>query len=148
MGATGRVLVDDGVRGAAVWAAPGHWRATARETVAVAPAAVRLFRANLARGLRTLTTLEKHHPREPHWYLTFLGTDPEHQGHGIGSALIEPVTLRCDQEGLPAYLESSKEANVPFYRRHGFEVTGELDCPGGGPKMWLMRRDPCPPELP
>ena len=45
-------------------------------------------------------------------------------------------------EGLGAYLESSKESNVPFYRRHGFEVTGRLDAPGGAPPLHLMWRDP------
>jgi hypothetical protein len=31
---------------------------------------------------------------------------------------------RCDQEGLPAYLESSNLGNVPLYRHFGFRVTG------------------------
>mgnify|MGYP000553009847 CR=1 FL=1 len=60
-----------------------------------------------------------------------LGTDPAHQGRGVGSALMEPVLRECDEAGLHAYLESSKASNVPFYRRHGFEVTGSLDLPGG-----------------
>ena len=34
------------------------------------------------------------------------------------------------------------EKDVPYYARHGFEVTGELDLPGGGPHMWLMWRAP------
>ena len=49
---------------------------------------------------------------------------------------------RCDAARLPAYLESSKERNVPFYERHGFRVTGELTIPGGGPTLWLMWRNP------
>jgi len=46
-----------------------------------------------------------------------------------------------DAEGLPAYLESSKESNVPFYERHGFAVTETFDLPDG-PRLWLMWRDP------
>ena len=49
---------------------------------------------------------------------------------------------RCDAEGLPAYLESSKERNVPFYRRHGFEVREEIHFGPGGPPMWPMWRAP------
>jgi GNAT superfamily N-acetyltransferase len=68
-----------------------------------------------------------------------LGTDPRYQGKGIGSALLAPVLEQCDAEGLPAYLESTKERNVPFYARHGFEVTESFRV-GGGPTVWGMWR--------
>ena len=77
----------------------------------------------------------------PHWYLAILGTDPAHQGCGVGGALIRAITDRCDEEGLGAYLESSKERNVPYYARHGFEVRDQITS-GDGPPMWLMWRDP------
>ena len=48
---------------------------------------------------------------------------------------------RVDREGLPAYLESSKESNVPFYARFGFEVRETVTHPDG-PSQWLMWRDP------
>lgn len=138
----GMVLVDEDVRGAALWAAPGQWRTTLRQTVRIAMPSVRIFRAGAIRGLKVLGAVERHHPDDvPHWYLNYLGTHPDHQGHGIGSALIAPVTERCDAEGLGAYLESSKESNLAFYARHGFEVTERIDLPGG-PPMWLMWRDP------
>ena len=89
--------------------------------------------------------MEKAHPEEPHWYLAVLGTAPEHQGKGVGSALISPILQKCDAEGVPAYLESSKESNIPFYQRHGFEVTGEIKVKNG-PTLWPMWRDPQPPD--
>jgi len=63
------------------------------------------------------------------------------QGHGLGVAVMEPVLRRCDEDGIGAYLESSKERNVPYYRRHGFEVVDEIDLPRG-PRIWLMWREP------
>ena len=68
---------------------------------------------------------------------------PVAQGRGLGSSVLAPVLGRCDDEGLGAYLESSKEENLAFYSRHGFEVTEEVQLPGG-PPVWLMWRDPLP----
>jgi GNAT superfamily N-acetyltransferase len=77
----------------------------------------------------------------PHWYLMILGVDPPWQGRGVGGRLIQPVLARADTEALPCYLETAKERNLPFYRRHGFEVVVEDVLPGGGPRFWTMRRD-------
>ncbi|MDP1821280.1 MAG: GNAT family N-acetyltransferase [Acidimicrobiales bacterium] len=91
--------------------------------------------------------MEKAHRRHPeHYYLSVLGTAPDRQGEGVGSALMAPVVARCDEEGIGAYLESSKEANIPFYRRHGFEVVEELQLPSG-PGLWPMWRDPRAPQV-
>jgi ribosomal protein S18 acetylase RimI-like enzyme len=85
--------------------------------------------------------IERHHPVLPHYYLSVIGTDPDQQGGGIGSALLAPVLSRCDSEGVAAYLESSKESNVGFYARHGFTVTDKVELPDG-PPLWFMWREP------
>ncbi len=136
------VLVDPDVRGCAVWLPPERWRGTFGEGAALALPSARLFRGNLVRAVRNLGSIEKAHPKEPpHWYLALIGTDPAHQGEGVGGALIGAITQRCDAEGLGAYLESSKEQNVPYYARHGFDVVAEIRMEDG-PTMWRMWRDP------
>jgi GNAT superfamily N-acetyltransferase len=92
--------------------------------------------------MASLAEMERHHPTEPHWYLEVLGTDPSMQGRGVGAAVLAPVLERCDRDGLPAYLESSKAENVPWYERHGFAVVAELRARAGAPPSWTMRRDP------
>ena len=52
------------------------------------------------------------HPHEPHWYLNVVSTIPDHQGRGLGSAVMRPVLERCDAEGARAYLESSNPRNL------------------------------------
>ena len=85
------------------------------------------------RSWRRCRRIEKAHPKEPHWYLGVLGTDPDHQGKGIGAALLAPVLERCDREGMPAYLESSKESNIPYYERFGSGSQRELPARQGRP---------------
>jgi ribosomal protein S18 acetylase RimI-like enzyme len=105
---------------------------------------VRLVGLGIFTRLRGLVEAERHHPGTPHWYLGVLGIDPDHQGKGLGSELLGPVLQRCDTDGLGAYLESSKQANLAFYGRHGFEVTDKITL-GKGPPIWGMWRDPVSP---
>jgi len=139
----GHVWMTRSGEAAAVWAPPGTHRLGPRQFL---PIAHRFLPAVGLAGMRkfgAMAEVDKHHPRERHWYLAVLGTDPAHQGHGYGSAAMEPVLARADEEGIGCYLESSKESNVAFYRRHGFEVTESLDLAGGsGPRLWLMWREP------
>jgi hypothetical protein len=51
---------------------------------------------------------------------------------------------RIDREGAPAYLECSKERNVSFYARFGFEVTKEMKAVPTAPPIWLMWREARP----
>jgi ribosomal protein S18 acetylase RimI-like enzyme len=130
-----------GTEAAACWTPPGKWKMPNRTIVRHSPALLRVFGRRLLANLRIQDLLEQHHPAEPHYYLEFIGTDPAHQGKGFGSQLLTPMLERCDHEGVGAYLESSKEANVGFYRRFGFEVT-ETITHTAGPQQWLMWRDP------
>ena len=79
---------------------------------------------------------------EPHWLLMILGIDPPYHGRGIGSALMQPTLARADEARLPCYLETVKERNVRYYRKHGFEVAEEQALAGEGPTVWMMIRRP------
>jgi GNAT superfamily N-acetyltransferase len=134
------VTTIEGVHAGALWAPPDKWKLGVLDVAKLAPSAIRLFGRRLPLSLSVLAETDKVHPTEPHWYLGFLGTDPDHQGKGLGSAVLGPVLGRCDAEGIPAYLESSKEANVPFYERHGFAVRAERSLPAAGPPGWGLVR--------
>ena len=86
-----------------------------------------------------MDVIEKRHPHEPHWYLQAIGTDPARQGKGYGGVVMRRQLAFADAAGMPAYLESSKETNIPIYKSFGFEVTGEIKLPGG-PTLWPMWR--------
>jgi ribosomal protein S18 acetylase RimI-like enzyme len=135
------VFRTDDFSGGAVWDPPDGWSVGLLAQARMAPSMVRLFGGGVLRLLSLLSLIEKRHLREPHYYLAQLGTDPAHQGRGIGSALLAPMLARCDAEQMPAYLESSNLRNVPFYMRQGFETTGTIELKNG-PPLTLMRRPP------
>lgn len=88
-----------------------------------------------------VSRFEAAHPStKPHYYLTLLGTHPDHRGNGVGMRLLARVLERIDTEHLPAYLESSNPANNHRYERLGFQAVGELSFPGGGPIVTTMWR--------
>ena len=128
-------------QGAAIWrnpkAGPPDFWERMRMALFFLPA---LGRRTFSVG-RALEDLMAQHPAEPHWYLGVLGTDPAHQGRGVGSALLAPILARCDATAHAAYLEASRIENVPFYQRCGFEVVGEYEL-RDGPKVWRMHRTP------
>jgi len=139
----GFVHCDPDRSGAALWAPPGHWRMTTRQELRVAASFSdpRLWLRGPLVG-RGLLGVERQHPKKPpHFYIAVLGVSPEAQGQGLGSRLMKPVLDLCDADGVPAYLESSKESNIAFYSRHGFRVSGEIRLPRG-PTMYPMWREP------
>ncbi len=140
----GGCYTTDGHAGSAIWAPAGKPLLTGLKAVLTMLPVFRYVAAKLPRTLRLLNMVESMHPHEPHWYLATLGTAVDQQGKGVGSALLHPVLSHCDAEGIPCYLESSKARNVPFYRRHGFEVVEEVTLPDDGPPLWTMWRAPRP----
>jgi GNAT superfamily N-acetyltransferase len=76
---------------------------------------------------------------------------PSAQGRGVGRAMMEEVTRRADADGLPCYLESSRDVpNVRIYERFGFRFAAELECDDAGDaiRLFCMVRQPGagPPE--
>jgi GNAT superfamily N-acetyltransferase len=126
--------------GAALWTRPGRWREDLRQSLMLLPMLPVLL-PRIVRSTHAVREIERRHPAAPHYYLSVLGTEPEQQGGGIGSALLGPVLRSCDSDGMGAYLECSKEGNVDFYVRQGFAVTERIELPDG-PPLWLMWREP------
>ena len=130
------------VAGGALWVPPGRWRLGLWQQLRLLPGMIRVFGRDLARAQRGLAVMDTGHPRRPHWYLDSLGVDPDWQGKGIGSALMQPVLVRCDRERMPAYLNAGSPRSRDLYVRHGFHVTEEFVLPDGGPPLWRMWREP------
>ena len=94
------------------------------------------------RALRLMGAMSRVHPKQSHWYLQTLAVRPDHQRQGVGSFLIGPTLERADRDALPVYLETTKDVNVAYYRRFGFDVVDELTVGGGALRVWTMLRPP------
>jgi len=78
-------------------------------------------------------------PTQSHWYLPTIGIEPHLHRKGLGAALLTQALIRCDQEHMPAYLESSNSANTALYQRFGFKGLGVIRA-GSSPPMVPMLR--------
>ena len=121
----------EGLLGAAMWLPPGKWHLGPLAQLRLAPGMIAALGPRLPQTLRAIATIESNHPREPHYYLPFVGVEPAAQGKGLGTALLQPI-LRAlrDAQGTPAYLEATTPRNRACYERQGFEVTEEFHFPG------------------
>ncbi|MFC0600409.1 GNAT family N-acetyltransferase [Streptomyces palmae] len=132
------------ITGGALWDPPGHWKEPAWRELLALPSYIRASGRGSARAAAFMGAMQKIHPAEPHWYLSIVGTDPDPRvrGQGSGTALLRSRLDRCDEAGLPAYLESTNPVNVTYYERFGFTVVQEVTAPRGGPVISTMWRKP------
>ena len=99
------------------------------------------------RADQLIDAMDRLHPTEPHHYLAVIGTDPAQQGRGRGSAALRGALARCDESGLPSYLEATSARSAQLYRRLGFH-----DCPEpvslapGAPMLYPLWR-PAPASV-
>ncbi len=148
----GHTYTVDGLRGVITLISPAGWPIPGRRLAGYLaafwsrPSLPWPPWSRLRKGLAVLELMDRLHPRDPHWYVQTLGVHPDHQGRGVGRALLGPATALADAEGLPTYLETTNPVNLPIYRRHGFEVVEEITLPGGFPPLWTLRRPAPAPQ--
>jgi GNAT superfamily N-acetyltransferase len=128
---------------ASVWIPPGGRELTAVEEASLAPLLESQIGSRAAEVLGLFERMERAHPAgPPHYYLSLLGTHPDHRGKGLGMALLADNLATIDAEGVPAYLESSNPENDPRYERLGFERLGTFERPDGQLTCSTMWREP------
>ncbi len=137
----GACHVTSGCESVTLWRPPNGWHVHLKDYILNAPELLGVFGTGVFGVMSTMDRIEKVHPKAPHWYLQTIGTDPAKQGKGFGSLIMRHQLAIADAQGVPCYLESSKDTNIPIYRSFGFDVTGEIKIPNG-PTLWPMWRKP------
>lgn len=142
VGAAGAAADAPAVGAVAVWVPPGVPELDADDEAAVEAMVPRVCPERAAQMFACFEEFERHHPPEPHWYLSLLATHPAHRGRGLGMALVAHRLARIDAQHLPAHLESTNPGNVARYQRAGFSRSGGFAVPDGPhvDQMWREAR--------
>jgi ribosomal protein S18 acetylase RimI-like enzyme len=141
----GEIHTSPGVEGVACWLPPNVPLPTLFREINAGllslPLAVgwKSFRCLLEYG-QWHTKLHHEFTSGPHWFLATIGVDPASQGRGVGSALLEAIAMRADEQRLPCYLETHGEKSARLYERHGFETVRLFEVPGHAIPVWAMFR--------
>lgn len=141
-GAEEVVLAEDGL-GIAMWNSPDYKESQSLKKIILM---LKLLRSiglrNLFPALTSMAATQNARPKEPHVYLLNMCVDPSLQGRGIGSKLLAEGLKKCDQAGVPCYLEIANPANQTFYEHFGFKVTQQISELPGIPPVKGMWREP------
>ena len=90
--------------------------------------------------MRWLAEVDQLHPKEAHYYLEYLGVEPEQHGKAVGSTILRHLINKADEKHVGCYLENANLRNVPFYQRFGFQIVSEKEIIGV--PTWFMWRPP------
>jgi GNAT superfamily N-acetyltransferase len=141
----GKVYVTNNFEGVSVWIHPKYIGLSIMNMLR-AGAGKLLFKIGLRSLPRILGTYElsrihKKLVREPHWYLMVIGVNPDKQKNGYGTALIDHMLTKIDNQALSCYLEVGKEENLAFYKRFGFKIIHETYLEKLDVKSWSLFRE-------
>jgi ribosomal protein S18 acetylase RimI-like enzyme len=137
------VLRTDGFEAVSVWIPPDGTEFSAETEARLPSLLAGLVGARADEVGELIRRFGDAHPRrEPHYYLSLLGTADAHRGRGLGMALLRENLARIDAEKMPSYLESSNPQNNRLYESLGFVTVVSFRAPGNGPVvtgMWRSR---------
>jgi GNAT superfamily N-acetyltransferase len=132
---------DGAITGAALWAPPGVEGVHPDDAEAFETATGEACGPRMERIGTCVEIFEAAHPRDPAWFLQFVGVRGAQRGTGVGSLLLRQVLAAADRAGEPAYLVATSPRNRALYERHGFRCIEDLPLPDG-PTAFSMWRDP------
>jgi GNAT superfamily N-acetyltransferase len=141
----GWVWTTDQGAAAAVWTPPGKSELSDEAEAKLEPFLETELGAHAEAVSQVFESFDSACPDdEDFYYLSLLGTHPDHRGRGIGMGLLAANLAQIDAEGMPAYLESSNPANNARYERLGFRPRTEFSTPEGLHTVTTMWREPSP----
>jgi GNAT superfamily N-acetyltransferase len=139
----GWVWMADHAAAVAVWTPPGKSELSEEAKAKVEPFLTAELGPHAKSVLQVFESFESACPDDQDfYYLSLLGTHPDHRGRGLGMSLLAANLTQIDAECMPAYLESSNPANDARYERLGFRPRTAFSTPEGRHTVTTMWREP------
>lgn len=136
----GRVLLSDDKKGCALIVLPEKKKTTFKSALLDLKLIFSCIGlSNVKKTMKRETMIKKLQPKEPMYYLWFIGVDPNEQNKGIGSSLLVEIIKESESEKRSICLETSTLKNLPWYQKFGFTIYNELNL---GYKLFFLKRQP------
>lgn len=133
------LLADDGVAGS-LWMPAGEPVARLDDMAALAALLETQLGERAASALAAIGAAAPYLPVELHATCVYVAVLPRARGMGLGERLMRVTLDDLDAGGVGAYLTSTNERNLTFYRRLGFAQLAEVPIATGGPVLRPMWR--------
>lgn len=138
---SGEVMTSEAYRGAMLWMPSERVHASLFDRARITSDFVRCVGVSrVAKMLRFFSKVEDSHPKEPHVYVQFIGTDSASRGSGLAYAYLQHAIQFADECSRPIYAETSNPNNLPIWAKAGLVEDGVLEFGEGAPSIWQMKR--------
>jgi hypothetical protein len=128
---------------AALWIPPGEPELSDENEARVEPLLRELLGSHADHVLALLDRFEANHPRHaPHYYLSLLGTHPDHRGRGKGMGFSPRTSPRSTSRAVRPTWSRAIAPTTTATSALGFVQVGQFAAPCGGPTVACMWRDP------
>lgn len=121
--ANGKVEISEDKNSVAIWKSSN----SKKMTINLFYESILFFFAFGWSGIKRISAMEKKiaafYPDKTIFnYLWILGTNPNEQGKGYGTAILLKAINKFEQDKVPLYLETCTDSNLKYYQRKRFEL--------------------------
>ncbi len=135
----GKVFLSDDRKGCALIVLPDKKRTTFKSLLLDLKLIFRCIGlANAKQVMAREAKIKKRQPREPIYYLWFIGVQQGEQGAGIGTLLLHEIIEESQKDKRMICLETSTLKNIPWYQKFGFSIYNDLYIEY---KLFFLKRD-------
>lgn len=124
----GKVYLSDDKNGCALVLLPDRKKTSLSTILLDARLVHRSFGlANIRKVLSRESKIKKAQLAGSKYYLWFIAVRPGRRGNGVGGRLLTQIIEEAKGGNRSVCLETSTEQNLPWYKKHGFEVYNTID---------------------